>query len=233
MIITKQIEVPDWKATENGIVLEVTQETEPEDPRQWDNFGKMVCWHNGYKLGDRKIDGQSGLDSVLIEILDEKFNFTCEQKENILYYADTRLLLSTIRKHTGGLVLPLYLYDHSGLSMSTSNRMYSMMDSAGWDWGTVGIIYATEKDIEKEYGSICEETLNKARDCLEQEVKTYDLYLKGESYWYRIYDSKTGETIDSCGGFLTDSETDLKEMLKYNVPEEYTGLVDKLESCSY
>jgi hypothetical protein len=32
--------------------LEIAHDTDPESPREWDNLGTMVCWHNRYKLGD-------------------------------------------------------------------------------------------------------------------------------------------------------------------------------------
>ena len=44
----------------------------------------------------------------------------------------------------------LYLYDHSGITMSTG----SFCDS--WDSGQVGFIYVTKEDIEKEYGAFKE-----------------------------------------------------------------------------
>ena len=42
--------------------------------------------------------------------------------------------------------LPLYLYDHSGITMNTGGF------SCSWDSGQMGWIYATKEDIQKEYG---------------------------------------------------------------------------------
>lgn len=80
-------------------------------------------------------------------------------------------------------VLPLYLYDHSGITMNTTGF------SCGWDSGQVGYIYVTKytwvKETKQEFSQ------EAARKALEAEVETYDHYLTGEVYGkilYRIYD---------------------------------------------
>ncbi len=92
-------------------------------------------------------------------------------------------------------VLPLYLYDHSGLTI----RTYAFNDS--WDSGLVGFIVATAEAIRKEWDvrRISAKLRAKARDILVQEVKTYDQYLQGEVYGYVV--ERDGEHVDSCWGF--------------------------------
>ena len=34
--------------------IEIHQDEIPESPREWDNLGTMVCWHNRYLLGDEQ-----------------------------------------------------------------------------------------------------------------------------------------------------------------------------------
>ena len=236
MIITKYIEVPDLKAEKDGLVLEVTQEQNPENPREWDNFGTMIGWYKGYTLGDKQIKEQYQLDLILIDILDEKFGLSYEQRYNVMEYASTEKLLEAIHKHTKTVMLPLYLFDHSGISISTSTSKYRMMDGAGWDWGTCGIIYATEKKIKEEMRveKIDESVIEKVKDILEGKVNDYDLYLRGESYYFRLYKKDDPKnTVDSCGGFMADSNTDLKKMLKEHLDQNYPGLVDLLEDCHY
>ncbi len=234
MIITRQEVVPDYRAEENGIVLEVTQEMDSMDPREWDNLGTMICWHNRYNLGDKQIRGQGEFDEILLDILEESGEFKFSYcRDNVREFADTDLLLNAVRKYTKAVLLPLYLYDHSGLSMSTTTSSFRVMDSVGWDWGTVGVIYASEKALMKEYGvqEVTDEIRKKAEDCLRSEVHIYDLYLRGEVYSYRLYNKETDEEIDSSGGLFggTIKELDLEEYL----PEEYRHLVSKLEPCKY
>ena len=32
--------------------LEIAFDTDPQSPREWDNLGTMVCWHNRHSFGD-------------------------------------------------------------------------------------------------------------------------------------------------------------------------------------
>jgi hypothetical protein len=94
-------------------------------------------------------------------------------------------------------VLPLYLYDHSGITMNTTGF------HCPWDSGQVGYIYVTLADVRKEYAKrrISGRTRTRAEECLRQEVSTYDDYLTGSVYGF-IVEDKDGETVDSCWGFF-------------------------------
>ena len=101
----------------------------------------------------------------------------------------------------GTIVLPLYLYDHSILTMNTTGF------SCPWDSRQVGIIYVTPEKIAKEM--IPSE--QSAIEILKSEVKTYDTYLRGEIYRYTVekpYPCDHGDThfylIESCGGYYGD-----------------------------
>ena len=115
-------------------------------------------------------------------------------------------------------ILPLYLYDHSGITMSTKPF------SCRWDSGQVGWIYVTHEDIVKEFGHL---DIEKTKKTLEKEVKEYDQYLTDDVYGY-VLENKDGEVIDSCWGFYGGLEW-LENELKYELPEEYKDLVNKLE----
>jgi hypothetical protein len=104
----------------------------------------------------------------------------------------------------GSVVLPVYMYDHSGLALSTSPF------SCPWDSGQLGIIYATPERVE-ELG-VAPEDVEKA---LRSEVETYGQYISGDVYGYRkLLRSTCGtcgqteeEELDSCWGFYgTDWE---------------------------
>ena len=94
------------------------------------------------------------------------------------------------------IVLPLFLYDHSGITMNTTGF------HCPWDSGQVGYIYVTLADVRKEYGKrrISGSTRQRAEECLRQEVAAYDDYLTGSVYGF-IVEDKDGETVDSCWGF--------------------------------
>lgn len=120
-------------------------------------------------------------------------------------------------------LLPLYLYDHSGLTISTAPF------SCPWDSGQVGWIYASSDTIRKEYGNADRESMATAERVLRGEVEAYDHYLQGDSWYYRLYEA--GEEIDCCGGFLGDVE---KCGIEEYLPEDAVHLLHELEwtECS-
>ncbi|MAT51153.1 MAG: hypothetical protein CMK32_08220 [Porticoccaceae bacterium] len=106
-------------------------------------------------------------------------------------------------------ILPLYLYDHSGITMNTSGFM------CGWDSGQVGYIYVSHKKLAKEWGQGIDEPVVRrdtqeilspslreyAVDILKSEVEVYDQYLTGDIWGYVIEDEE-GNHIDSCWSML-------------------------------
>ena len=160
--------------------IEVIQDESPSSPREDDNLGTMVCFHNRYDLGDEH-NYKSG-----------DYNGWDEMEKNI------------IKNENVGVILPLYLYDHSGITISTSPF------SCNWDSGQIGFIFISKEKMLKEYGGkIVTQTLkDKVTGYLKGEVETYDQYLTGEVYGYRVSEVTTcsegheHETeIDSCWGY--------------------------------
>jgi len=158
--------------------LEVVQDTNPYSPREDDNLGTMVCFHNRYELGD-KTDYRT-----------EDYDSWEELKEGII-------------KNEGEVViLPLYLYDHSGITISTSSF------DCRWDSGQVGFIFVSKYKIKKEG---IDET--KVEQYLIDEVKTYDQYLTGDVWGYNVYEITTcdkghehKELVESCYGYYGHDE---------------------------
>ncbi len=101
-------------------------------------------------------------------------------------------------------ILPLYLFDHSGLAMSVGPF------ACPWDSGQVGYIWASRERALKEYGKkiLTKKLKSQLAGYLSNEVKTYDDYLQGNVYGY-IVESPDGETIDSCWGYFgSDADED-------------------------
>lgn len=92
--------------------------------------------------------------------------------------------------------LPLYLYDHGGITMSTSPF------SCPWDSGQVGVIYCTKEKAIKEWGKkrFTKKVEERAIKYLVGEVEEYDAYISGEVYGYIVKD-EDGIEIDSCWGY--------------------------------
>ena len=119
----------------------------------------------------------------------------------------------------GSIVLPLYLYDHSGITMSTG----SFGDP--WDSGQVGYIVATPEKIRECYmvKRITKAIRAKAEAVLKQEVQTYDDFITGNVWGYTIESVKNCESCgqktcgddeipvdDSCWGFFGDDLDGMK-----------------------
>lgn len=155
-----------------GFIIRIEQDMDPEDPREWDNLGTMVCFHRNYSLGDKN----HGVNS-------DHFSGWNDMAEYL------------IREKKAYMILPLRLYDHSNISMSTGSE-YPF--NCRWDSGQVGFIYVTKEKIKKEYGvkRIMKKIKEKAEKALNGEVNTYSDYISGSAYAYAIE-----ETGDSCTGY--------------------------------
>ena len=157
----------------------------PTNPRENDNLSEMICFHNRYNLGDNH-NYQSN-------------EFSCwdEMKKGIL------------KSKNPAIILPLYLYDHSGITISTSPF------SCRWDSGQVGYVLVSKEKVYSEYKvkRITEKLIEKINRIVLSEVEEYDNYLNCEVYGYTLLNKLTGET-DCCFGF-NGSEIKNNGMLEY------------------
>jgi hypothetical protein len=186
-----------------GYVIKIELDDEPESPREWENFGTMVCSHREYVLGDKQTDEKSFWVALQNEIPEE-----CE---DFLHYYDRdgceHVWIPTQAEIGKNLIwLPLYLYNHSGLSMSVAPF------NDPWDSGRVGFIYMSVKDAKKEFmwKRMTQKRRKYVESMLEVEVKAYNKYLTGEVYGF-IVEDETGDNIDSCWGYYMEPEEVIEE----------------------
>ena len=148
-------------ATRGPYVLVIQQDDSPSNPREDDNFGKMICFPRRYNLGDHHnyIDKDDFLRDLYLKTVgdDERGAHRYERALDLMNYkikapfdspayereVDERLMRVISQKY---LMLPLYLYDHSGITMNTTGF------SCPWDSGQVGWIYASKEDALREFG---------------------------------------------------------------------------------
>jgi len=104
-----------------------------------------------------------------------------------------------LKEYDIGIILPVFMLDHSVLLLSTRDF------HDNWDSGQCGFIFVTKEKLKTEYSvkRIGKKTLEKAKDVLESEIKTYSQYINGEVYGFKITEQKNNEpeNIDSCYGF--------------------------------
>lgn len=173
---------------QNTCTVKIIRDCDPESPREWDNLGTMVCAHRRYNLGDE--DGLAKALRVIYKHLSDK------QLDDMGFDADHVPDVEKALEKTGqAIVLPLYLYDHSGITMSTSPF------SCRWDSGQVGFIYVTKEDVRNEYDwkRLTQERIQKIETYLKGEVEVYDQYLTGDVWGFV---SQEGDEEDSCWGFF-------------------------------
>ena len=167
------------------LIIEVYPDDNPESPREWDNLGTMTCFHRRYDLGDKHIDDIH------------------QDAETFANWLQLQLDSNQI------VALPLWLYDHSGITMRThrNNKLgSSYWQYPEWDAGLVGYIYVTKDKIRKEYGCkrVSKQLLEEVTNILISEVEEYDAYLRGEVYGYIVKCKTCEQELESCWGFMGD-----------------------------
>jgi hypothetical protein len=170
----------------NNYKLEITESFDPENPRDNNPITKMICFHKKYFLGDHHNYNSSN------------YNNWEELKQDI------------IQNENPAIIKPLYLYDHSGITISTS----SFNDP--WDSGQIGFIFIPkESNIEE----------NLLETIIQLEVSDYDNYLTGNVYNMILY--KDDEIIEIFGDFY--GEDFWLNGMSQSLPEEIlTELEDEL-----
>lgn len=168
---------------ENEKTIKIYQDEYPESPREWDNLGTMVCFHNRYDLGDNN-HGYNKDDFDSFESIREQI----------------------VKDHNPVAIVPIYMLDHSGISISHDPGSFRSADPNGWDWGQIGFAFVSRKDSSENWD---QQSIDDALEILLAEIRTYNQFLCGDVYGYIIMDEK-GDEIDSCCG-IYGKENCIKE----------------------
>lgn len=198
-----------YAAKQGRYTLCVLPDNDAESPRQYGNIGRMICFHKRYSLGDKHCYNSP------LDFLRDAYAAKGERPAMLELLTVTDLF-TLIDDQRDCVLLPLYLYDHSGITMSTTGF------SCPWDSGQVGWIYAGPEAIREAYGSNDRKAVERAKRALLTEVEIYDAYLRGECYGYRLY--VDGEEDDACWGLIGEPES-----VRDYLPDEAKALADKLE----
>lgn len=174
----------------------LTPDQDAENPRTFEsNCTHMVCGHRKYILGDDK-----ALDTLREQIRGHK-NYTEALEDDFDFSDGPSLEQVGIKIGLFAVHLPLYLYDHSGITMSTKPF------SCRFDSGRVGFIYMTDEQVETHVGASTPDNLEKSQELMVSEVEIYDTYIRGDVYAFSLEDDD-GDIISACSGFYgSDIET--------------------------
>jgi hypothetical protein len=144
-----------------------------ESPREWENLSTMLSWSRSYNSPDK--NDFRNPDDFMEWFLEE---------------------------HAGDpdhVLLPLFMYEHSGVSFSTGDF------GDKWDSGQIGWVYATGESVRNWIS-----TKEKAIKVLEKEVKEYSQWANGEALSWSILENNGCEhcgkddwnIVESCAGYL-------------------------------
>jgi len=178
----KHFELDQTTAFE-GYTVKIQNDICPIHPRHDnENMDTMLCVkHRNYRLGDKQANSEE--IQRKIKELDK----------------------------SGGVWLPLYLYDHSGITIRTTPF------TCPWDSGQFGIIYIDRETLLNEYN--CKRVTKKIRERaiegMQANVKVYDYFMTGNCWGYTIEDSE-GKEIASYMSFFGDG---------------FDGSLDEMEEC--
>lgn len=179
---------PVYEETYNGHVIKIYRDPDAESPREWSNLGTLICWHRRYRLGDsHRFDNSEAFLRDLAGVSDH-IDLPMEQLRD--------------RAERKAIILPVFLYDHSGLAMNTIGF------HCPWASCQVGYVYVTLEAVRTEFGAkrVSKALREKAEDILRAEIVSYDAYLGGQVFGYVI--EQDGEEVDACWGFFGHYELD-------------------------
>ena len=187
---------------QDGYKVELFYDDWAENPRtSWSQVATMVCSHRRYQLGDE----QATWDEWAAEQLERYFpeemahHYDLENSDNPNDWAKADAYYKRLIDRLDEVmeIMPLYLYEHSGITISTGPF------SCPWDSGMVGIIYMTREQILEQFGGklLTKKKRHQAQELMKDEVHEYDQYLTGDIYGYVVTDPN-GDEVDSCWGFF-------------------------------
>lgn len=179
--------------------LRIIYDSNCESPREDEGkIGTIAYKSRNYKLGEEVI-------SDPIDWLAEKIGWSLSRvyklakKNNWRYYSDEVKNYLEVIFFEKFIALPVYKYEHSGISIATSPF------GCRWDSGQVGYIYTTKaviKDIMC-LSKVTKKDIEKAIASMEAEIKYFNEYIQGENFGFIVEDEDENE-LESCWGFIGD-----------------------------
>lgn len=165
----EEILLAGWEENGREWRVLIMRDKMPENPRErWYNLGLIAAWHPRYALGDK----------------DHNFTYTADPREWIKK-----------REQEDCLWLPLYLYDHSGITIQTAPF------SCPWDSGQIGYVIATPEKIEECFGfdpaNLTQEQRERVEKSLRAEIAVYNQFLRG-NVWMYVVESRPSTPCSEC-----------------------------------
>lgn len=205
-----------WNHENKAHMLHIQHDEDVRDPRtEMDHFTVMACFHPRHTLGDQDRMGTAGAfwedlvmknvphKEILSAAKSGKLAVPCEPDDeptddeewleavsDWILDGDSDGIKAAMELLKGKIAcLPLWLYDHSGLTMSCGERAYPYNDR--FDSSAVGWIVALKSDVLKELQCGDVDWEEKAEAVMKAEVDTYDRWLRGDVWAACHHESKS------------------------------------------
>jgi hypothetical protein len=165
------------KETYKGYTINIVQDENAEDPREWDNLSTFALFHRRHNVPNETI------------LNERDFETWGELKRAI------------IREYNPAVMVPVSAYDHSGLFIRATAAPFGQ--HSDWDWGLLGFAFITHKQAQDEYGwkRITASRRARLHELVTSDVETYAQYVSGDA-WVLSIEDENGEHMDSMGGFF-------------------------------
>ena len=164
-----------------------------------DNLGSMVMFHSRYTLPN---EGNYNKND---------------------YNSWNELRKAIIRKENPAVILPIYMYEHSGVALKVGSFQGLLPQGhAEFDTCMVGFIYISKADARKEYGwkQITKTRREQLEKYLTGDVEIYSQFLNGEVFGYVITDADD-EEIEADGS---------QSWGYYGYDHEKSGLIEEAKN---
>lgn len=153
----------------------------PESPLEWENLATVFVLNPS--------DRYSFKDTVSSREHEESYRERYGDYPGSV--ADWELYAREVLGAT--VVLPLYMYVHSGVTVSIGDPINPF--GCDLDSRLYALVFDTAESRER-----CGTPLERVEECLRAEMDTFDQWLRGDVYGYVVEDA-VGEHLDSCYGF--------------------------------
>ena len=199
--------------------LIVSVDNHPLNPRSFECFGRLICFHSYRVLGDPH--SYENYNAFLRDIV-----------PNDAARADQMNTAELLRAaESENILMPVYMKEEAGISISampvwTYDSIYALEKrQAGW-------IYVSHEHVKQEFSaeSLTPELIENAKILLYGEVDYYNNYLCGECYRFDLY--QRGRPIANYTGLLGVLD-DVKKEIEDLIPDECRGITDKLRRVDY
>lgn len=196
----------------DGLKLEILPDYDYRDddsftcPGNWHTYGK---W-GGYILFEHEGRGEDWLQHVFTEYREEimKRFSSLEFSDCLEDYEDPEYTGAPYNRDQAEkyvekwmdeslLVLPVYVYEHGGIAMSTGGY------SCPWDSGQAGFIYVSKTEALKIYQAKkwSKKLEERALEGMKSYIKYLDAICQGSVYGWSVTD-KDGDVLDSVWGYV-------------------------------